>query len=165
MHTELAFWIWGVWWYHLVCNTFWVVLLLLINVVMFSWSTCIRLCRNGFWPECNALVCSCNALLKVILCKYQTASLGQLLHFLLNSYTLRSILADKDSKVQLAFDLEVVRLRKLSAVGIQCQRLKGDAWYYRRICESILATARLWSGKPVLYWSCNCCRCCFQYSA
>lgn len=60
-----------------------------------------------------------------------------------NDYTLRSILADKDGKVQLAFDLEIVRLRKLSAVGIQRKRLKGDSWYCKRIYESILATARL----------------------
>lgn len=88
-------------------------------------------------------------------------SLSQLLHFCFNSYTLRSILADKDGKVQLAFDLEVVRLLKASTIGIQRKRLKGDSWYCKRICESILATARLWIGKKsiTLRWSCDCCRC------
>jgi len=52
-------------------------------------------------------------------------------------------MADDWGKVQLAFDLEVVRVsvNKVPLTGVCRKRVKGDAWHYKRLCEDILAVA------------------------
>nr|XP_056704294.1 maternal embryonic leucine zipper kinase [Euleptes europaea] len=46
-------------------------------------------------------------------------------------------------KVTMQFELEVCQLGKSEAVGIKRQRLKGDAWVYKRLVEDILSSCRL----------------------
>ena len=62
-------------------------------------------------------------------------------------YTVRCTMADDWGKVQLAFDLEVVKVRGVGAVagetltGVCRKRVKGDAWHYKKLCEDLLAAA------------------------
>ncbi|XP_048360679.1 maternal embryonic leucine zipper kinase isoform X2 [Sphaerodactylus townsendi] len=46
-------------------------------------------------------------------------------------------------KVTMQFELEVCHLGKSEAVGIRRQRLKGDAWLYKRLVEDILSSCKL----------------------
>uniref|UniRef100_A0ABM5FRI0 Maternal embryonic leucine zipper kinase n=1 Tax=Pogona vitticeps TaxID=103695 RepID=A0ABM5FRI0_9SAUR len=46
-------------------------------------------------------------------------------------------------KVTMQFELEVCQLSKPEVVGIRRQRLKGDAWVYKRLVEDILSTCKL----------------------
>ncbi|KAL8202887.1 UNVERIFIED_CONTAM: hypothetical protein K2H54_029184 [Gekko kuhli] len=46
-------------------------------------------------------------------------------------------------KVTMQFELEVCHLGKSEVVGIKRQRLKGDAWVYKRLVEDILSSCRL----------------------
>ncbi|XP_061490669.1 maternal embryonic leucine zipper kinase isoform X2 [Rhineura floridana] len=46
-------------------------------------------------------------------------------------------------KVTMQFELEVCQLSKPEAVGIRRQRLKGDAWVYKRLVEDILCSCKL----------------------
>lgn len=46
-------------------------------------------------------------------------------------------------KVTLQFELEVCQLSKPEVVGIRRQRLKGDAWVYKRLVEDILASCNV----------------------
>ncbi|XP_069093729.1 maternal embryonic leucine zipper kinase isoform X3 [Pleurodeles waltl] len=46
-------------------------------------------------------------------------------------------------KVTLQFELEVCQLSKPEVVGIRRQRLKGDAWVYKRLVEDILASCKV----------------------
>ena len=58
-------------------------------------------------------------------------------------YTLRCTMTDDWGKVQLAFDLEVVKVtvNKVMLTGVCRKRLKGDAWHYKKLCEDILRVA------------------------
>lgn len=60
-----------------------------------------------------------------------------------SNYTLRCTVMDDWGHVKLAFDLEVCILPKQSQVGVCRKRVKGDMWHYKKLCEDILATARL----------------------
>lgn len=42
------------------------------------------------------------------------------------------------------FELEVCQLSKLEVVGVRRQRLKGDAWVYKRLVEDILSSCHMW---------------------
>ncbi|XP_053157027.1 maternal embryonic leucine zipper kinase [Hemicordylus capensis] len=46
-------------------------------------------------------------------------------------------------KVTMQFELEVCQLSKPEVVGIKRQRLKGDAWVYKRLVEDILSSCKL----------------------
>ncbi|KAL2294125.1 hypothetical protein Nmel_007847 [Mimus melanotis] len=46
-------------------------------------------------------------------------------------------------KVTMEFKLEVCQLTKPEAVGIRRQRLKGDAWVYKRLIEDILSSCQV----------------------
>ncbi|XP_042311689.1 maternal embryonic leucine zipper kinase [Sceloporus undulatus] len=46
-------------------------------------------------------------------------------------------------KVTMQFELEVCQLSKPEVVGIRRQRLKGDAWVYKRLVEDILSSCKL----------------------
>uniref|UniRef100_A0A8D0L759 Maternal embryonic leucine zipper kinase n=1 Tax=Sphenodon punctatus TaxID=8508 RepID=A0A8D0L759_SPHPU len=46
-------------------------------------------------------------------------------------------------KVTMQFELEVCQLSKPESVGIRRQRLKGDAWVYKRLVEDILSSCKL----------------------
>ncbi|KFP51212.1 Maternal embryonic leucine zipper kinase, partial [Cathartes aura] len=46
-------------------------------------------------------------------------------------------------KVTMEFELEVCKLSKSKVVGIRRQRLKGDAWVYKRLMEDILSSCRV----------------------
>uniref|UniRef100_A0A803T8F7 Maternal embryonic leucine zipper kinase n=1 Tax=Anolis carolinensis TaxID=28377 RepID=A0A803T8F7_ANOCA len=46
-------------------------------------------------------------------------------------------------KVTMQFELEVCQLSRPEVVGIRRQRLKGDAWVYKRLVEDILSSCKL----------------------
>ncbi|XP_053321791.1 maternal embryonic leucine zipper kinase [Spea bombifrons] len=46
-------------------------------------------------------------------------------------------------KVTMQFELEICQLSKPEVVGIRRQRLKGDAWVYKRLVEDILSSCKV----------------------
>uniref|UniRef100_A0A670YGC5 non-specific serine/threonine protein kinase n=1 Tax=Pseudonaja textilis TaxID=8673 RepID=A0A670YGC5_PSETE len=46
-------------------------------------------------------------------------------------------------KVTMQFELEICQLSKPEVLGIRRQRLKGDAWVYKRLVEDILSSCKL----------------------
>ncbi|KAI1239607.1 hypothetical protein IHE44_0011025 [Lamprotornis superbus] len=59
------------------------------------------------------------------------------------SYTLKCQTRSDFGKVTMEFKLEVCQLTKPEAVGIRRQRLKGDAWVYKRLIEDILSSCQV----------------------
>ncbi|NXR18205.1 MELK kinase, partial [Cinclus mexicanus] len=58
-------------------------------------------------------------------------------------YTLKCQTRSDFGKVTMEFKLEVCQLTKPEAVGIRRQRLKGDAWVYKRLIEDILSSCQV----------------------
>ncbi|XP_071436329.1 maternal embryonic leucine zipper kinase isoform X2 [Pithys albifrons albifrons] len=58
-------------------------------------------------------------------------------------YTLKCQTRSDFGKVTMEFELEVCQLNKSEAVGIRRQRLKGDAWVYKRLMEDILSSCQV----------------------
>ncbi|XP_025929053.1 maternal embryonic leucine zipper kinase isoform X3 [Apteryx mantelli] len=58
-------------------------------------------------------------------------------------YTLKCQTRSDFGKVTMEFDLEVCQLGKSEVVGIRRQRLKGDAWVYKRLVEDILSSCKV----------------------
>ncbi|KAM9138430.1 maternal embryonic leucine zipper kinase isoform 2-T2 [Pangshura tecta] len=58
-------------------------------------------------------------------------------------YTLKCQTQSDFGKVTLQFELEVCHLSKPEVVGIRRQRLKGDAWVYKRLVEDILSSCKM----------------------
>ncbi|XP_006272910.2 maternal embryonic leucine zipper kinase [Alligator mississippiensis] len=58
-------------------------------------------------------------------------------------YTLKCKTQSDFGKVTMQFELEVCQLSKPEAVGIRRQRLKGDAWVYKRLVEDILSSCKV----------------------
>ncbi|KAM9213355.1 Maternal embryonic leucine zipper kinase [Leptosomus discolor] len=58
-------------------------------------------------------------------------------------YTLKCQTRSDFGKVTMEFELEVCKLRKPEVVGIRRQRLKGDAWVYKRLVEDILSSCQV----------------------
>uniref|UniRef100_A0A8C8RI30 non-specific serine/threonine protein kinase n=1 Tax=Pelusios castaneus TaxID=367368 RepID=A0A8C8RI30_9SAUR len=58
-------------------------------------------------------------------------------------YTLKCQTQSDFGKVTMQFELEVCQLSKPEVVGIRRQRLKGDAWVYKRLVEDILSSCKL----------------------
>lgn len=89
--------------------------------------------------------------------------------FVLYSYTLKCQTKPDFGRESMKFELEVCRLSKNGAVGIRRQRLRGDAWVYKRLVEDILSSCQVWLliRKPQcflwdfnhhfkkLFWGCN----------
>ncbi|XP_038625787.1 maternal embryonic leucine zipper kinase isoform X1 [Tachyglossus aculeatus] len=58
-------------------------------------------------------------------------------------YTLKCQTQSDFGKVTMQFELEVCQLSKPDVVGIRRQRLKGDAWVYKRLVEDILSSCKV----------------------
>uniref|UniRef100_A0A8D2D7Y5 Maternal embryonic leucine zipper kinase n=1 Tax=Sciurus vulgaris TaxID=55149 RepID=A0A8D2D7Y5_SCIVU len=58
-------------------------------------------------------------------------------------YTLKCQTQSDFGKVTMQFELEVCQLQKPDVVGIRRQRLKGDAWVYKRLVEDILSSCKV----------------------
>ncbi|KFV09116.1 PREDICTED: maternal embryonic leucine zipper kinase [Pterocles gutturalis] len=58
-------------------------------------------------------------------------------------YTLKCQTRSDFGKVTMVFKLEVCQLSKPEVVGIRQQRLKGDAWVYKRLVEDILFSCQV----------------------
>ncbi|XP_019327972.1 PREDICTED: maternal embryonic leucine zipper kinase [Aptenodytes forsteri] len=58
-------------------------------------------------------------------------------------YTLKCQTRSDFGKVTTEFELEVCQLSKPEVVGIRRQRLKGDAWVYKRLVEDILSSCQV----------------------
>ncbi|XP_004677570.1 PREDICTED: maternal embryonic leucine zipper kinase [Condylura cristata] len=63
--------------------------------------------------------------------------------FVQKGYTLKCQTQSDFGKVTMQFELEVCQLQKPDVVGIRRQRLKGDAWVYKRLVEDILASCQV----------------------
>ncbi|XP_053226380.1 maternal embryonic leucine zipper kinase isoform X3 [Podarcis raffonei] len=63
--------------------------------------------------------------------------------FVQKGYKLKCQTQSDFGKVTMQFELEVCQLSKPEGVGIRRQRLKGDAWVYKRLVEDILCSCKL----------------------
>nr|XP_044635152.1 maternal embryonic leucine zipper kinase isoform X3 [Equus asinus] len=63
--------------------------------------------------------------------------------FVQKGYTLKCQTQSDFGKVTMQFELEVCQLQKPDVVGIRRQRLKGDAWVYKRLVEDILSSCKV----------------------
>nr|XP_048276145.1 maternal embryonic leucine zipper kinase isoform X2 [Myodes glareolus] len=63
--------------------------------------------------------------------------------FVQKGYTLKCQTQSDFGKVTMQFELEVCQLQKPDVVGIRRQRLKGDAWVYKRLVEDILSSCKM----------------------
>ncbi|XP_074992522.1 maternal embryonic leucine zipper kinase isoform X5 [Calonectris borealis] len=63
--------------------------------------------------------------------------------YIQKGYTLKCQTRSDFGKVTMAFELEVCQLSKPEVVGIRRQRLKGDAWVYKRLMEDILSSCQV----------------------
>ncbi|XP_008072360.1 maternal embryonic leucine zipper kinase isoform X4 [Carlito syrichta] len=63
--------------------------------------------------------------------------------FVQKGYTLKCQTQSDFGKVTMQFELEVCQLQKPNVVGIRRQRLKGDAWVYKRLVEDILSSCKV----------------------
>ncbi|XP_069866077.1 maternal embryonic leucine zipper kinase isoform X4 [Dipodomys merriami] len=63
--------------------------------------------------------------------------------FIQKGYTLKCQTQSDFGKVTMQFELEVCQLQKPDVVGIRRQRLKGDAWVYKRLVEDILSSCKV----------------------
>ncbi|XP_061131346.1 maternal embryonic leucine zipper kinase [Syngnathus typhle] len=58
-------------------------------------------------------------------------------------YTIKCRTWDDFGKVTMAFELEVCMLHRPEVVCVRRQRIKGDAWVYKRLVEDILSTSSI----------------------
>ncbi|XP_069737208.1 maternal embryonic leucine zipper kinase [Phaenicophaeus curvirostris] len=58
-------------------------------------------------------------------------------------YSLKCKMQSDFGKVTMEFELEVCQLNKPEVLGIRRQRLKGDAWVYKRLVEDILSSCQV----------------------
>ncbi|XP_051499476.1 maternal embryonic leucine zipper kinase isoform X2 [Apus apus] len=63
--------------------------------------------------------------------------------YIQRGYTLKCQTRSDFGKVTMEFELEVCLLSKPDVVGIRRQRLKGDAWVYKRLVEDILSSCQV----------------------
>ncbi|KAM9329116.1 maternal embryonic leucine zipper kinase [Gastrophryne carolinensis] len=63
--------------------------------------------------------------------------------YIQKGYTLKCKTQSDFGKVTMQFKLEVCHLNKPDVVGIRRQRLKGDAWVYKKLVEDILSSCRM----------------------
>ncbi|NWR81232.1 MELK kinase, partial [Centropus unirufus] len=58
-------------------------------------------------------------------------------------YTLKCRMHSDFGKVTMEFELEVCQLGRAQALGIRRQRLRGDAWVYKRLVEDTLSSCQV----------------------
>ncbi|XP_012939018.1 maternal embryonic leucine zipper kinase isoform X2 [Aplysia californica] len=58
-----------------------------------------------------------------------------------SDYSIRCTVMDDWGRTKLAFDFEVCALPKTAYMGVHRKRVKGDVWYYKRLCEDVMRTA------------------------
>lgn len=58
-------------------------------------------------------------------------------------YALRCKSIDDRGKVLLEFEMEVCLIPKMEMIGVRRKRMKGDTWAYKKVCEELLASAKL----------------------
>ncbi|XP_078071485.1 maternal embryonic leucine zipper kinase isoform X1 [Mustelus asterias] len=63
--------------------------------------------------------------------------------FVQKGYTLKCRTRSDFGKVTMQFELEICQLSKPEVIGIRRQRLKGDAWVYKRLVEDILSSSHI----------------------
>ncbi|XP_021236938.1 maternal embryonic leucine zipper kinase isoform X1 [Numida meleagris] len=63
--------------------------------------------------------------------------------YIKKGYTLKCQTKPGFGKESMKFELEVCRLSKHEAIGIRRQRLRGDAWVYKRLVEDILSSCQV----------------------
>ncbi|XP_048817336.1 maternal embryonic leucine zipper kinase isoform X1 [Lagopus muta] len=63
--------------------------------------------------------------------------------YIQKGYTLKCQTKPDFGKECMKFELEVCQLSKNEAVGIRRQRLRGDAWVYKRLVEDILSSCQV----------------------
>ncbi|XP_072880096.1 maternal embryonic leucine zipper kinase isoform X3 [Hemitrygon akajei] len=63
--------------------------------------------------------------------------------FVQKGYTLKCWTRSDFGKVTMQFKLEMCQLSKPEVIGIRRQRLKGDAWVYKRLVEDILSSSNI----------------------
>ncbi|XP_020367947.1 maternal embryonic leucine zipper kinase isoform X1 [Rhincodon typus] len=63
--------------------------------------------------------------------------------FVQKGYTLKCQTRSDFGKVTMQFELEICQLSKPEVIGIRRQRLKGDAWVYKRLVEDILSSSNV----------------------
>lgn len=78
-----------------------------------------------------------------IFCKRFAGQGLHLLFFTFHSYKLKCQTQSDYGKVTMQFELEICQLSKPEVMGIRRQRLKGDAWVYKRLVEDILSSCKL----------------------
>ncbi|KFO86830.1 Maternal embryonic leucine zipper kinase [Buceros rhinoceros silvestris] len=67
----------------------------------------------------------------------------QHVEYIQKGYTLKCQTRSDFGKVTMEFELEVCQLNKSEVVGVRRQRLKGDAWVYKRLVEDILSSCQM----------------------
>uniref|UniRef100_A0A669QEZ3 non-specific serine/threonine protein kinase n=1 Tax=Phasianus colchicus TaxID=9054 RepID=A0A669QEZ3_PHACC len=63
--------------------------------------------------------------------------------YIKKGYTLKCQTKPDFGKESMNFELEVCQVSKNEAVGIRRQRLRGDAWVYKRLVEDILSSCQV----------------------
>ncbi|XP_067886409.1 maternal embryonic leucine zipper kinase [Heterodontus francisci] len=63
--------------------------------------------------------------------------------FVQKGYILKCRTRSDFGKVTMQFELEICQLSKPEVIGIRRQRLKGDAWVYKRLVEDILSSSNV----------------------
>ncbi|NXP15717.1 MELK kinase, partial [Thinocorus orbignyianus] len=63
--------------------------------------------------------------------------------YIQKGYTLKCQMRSDCGEVTLKFELEVCQLSKTELLGLRRQRLKGDAWAYKRLVEEVLSSCWL----------------------
>nr|XP_033812667.1 maternal embryonic leucine zipper kinase isoform X2 [Geotrypetes seraphini] len=63
--------------------------------------------------------------------------------YIQKGYILKCRTQSDFGKVTMQFELEVCQLNKLEVMGIRRQRLKGDAWVYKKLVEDILSSCKV----------------------
>ncbi|XP_027734920.1 maternal embryonic leucine zipper kinase isoform X2 [Empidonax traillii] len=103
---------------------------------------CTRSCPRKLKAHCNVTITQLHnpdQLLNEII----TVLSKKHVEYVQKGYTLKCQTRSDFGKVTMEFELEVCQLDKPEAVGIWRQRLKGDAWVYKRLMEDILSSCQV----------------------
>ncbi|XP_051633585.1 maternal embryonic leucine zipper kinase isoform X4 [Manacus candei] len=103
---------------------------------------CTRSCPRKRKAHCNVTIThllNADQLLNEII----TALSKKHVEYVQKGYTLKCRTRSDFGRVTMEFELEVCQLDKTEAVGIWRQRLKGDAWVYKRLMEDILSSCQV----------------------
>ncbi|XP_064498539.1 maternal embryonic leucine zipper kinase isoform X3 [Pseudopipra pipra] len=103
---------------------------------------CTRSCPRKRKAHCNVTIThllNADQLLNEII----TVLSKKHVEYVQKGYTLKCRTRSDFGRVTMEFELEVCQLDKTEAVGIWRQRLKGDAWVYKRLMEDILSSCQV----------------------